>query len=145
MPTAAPGAGLAGSGSSTSAGFGEVRPSASAAGFGGASNGAGAFGGPSTVDGAVDNVERSLESNVRQLSNLPQQTIDTLERDTQRAAAQVVNEATAPVTDAADEVTQKAGQRVQRFTSNAASKVRSFFTGGNRKNDDEEEAEEEAR
>jgi hypothetical protein len=146
VPSAPQSSGFGGPGSSTLAGFGEAQPSASTAGgFGSSGNGAGAFGGPRTVGGAVGSVERQLEQDVRQLRNLPQQTVNTLERDMQQTAAQVVNEAAAPVTEAADEATRKAGQRVQQFTSNAASKVRNFFTRGNRKGDEDSQAEQEDR
>jgi hypothetical protein len=84
----------------------------------------------------VGGVQRDLESSARQLGNLPERTVNDLERGAQQAAAQAIDEAAAPVTDVAEDVTREANQRVKKFTNNAASKFRNFFTGGKHKNDE---------
>jgi hypothetical protein len=75
------------------------------------------------------------------LSDLPEQTLNDLEASARQAAAGVVDEATAPITEVAVEAERKVGERIQNVTSNAASRVRGFFTR-NRKRDEEQSAEE---
>jgi hypothetical protein len=102
------------------------------AGFGGA---------PATFDSAASGVSRQLEANVQSLTDIPKQTLTDLERSTEQVAAEAINSATAPVTEAANDITRRAGERLQTFTGNATSKVRNFFTGrGRDKRDDDERA-----
>jgi hypothetical protein len=75
------------------------------------------------------------------LADLPEQTLNDLEASARQAAAGVVDEATAPITEVAVEAERKVGERIQNVTSNAASRVRGFFTR-NRKRDEEQSAEE---
>jgi hypothetical protein len=95
--------------------------------------------------GAVGGSVEQLDSAVRGLTDLPRQTADDVASSAKQTAGQVVGEATAPVAEAADEATRKAGERLQTFGGNAASKVKNFFTGHNRKKNEAEPAPQEDR
>jgi hypothetical protein len=90
------------------------------------------------VQNAISTGARAVTSlDTRALADLPAQTLNDLEGSARQAAADVVDEAAAPLTEAADEAGRKVGERIQNVTSNAASRVRGFFTRGRRERDEE--------